>query len=411
MITEFATAGLIMYAWDKYKNRDIIKIKKEFNKLMEENKLQYIISSIEKTEIGYKFFIDIKGLGIDKLKKTKDILESYYNAVITIKQSTTNKSIAILDIITTVLNDNYKFEPIFVKPYELYLGKTYTMQDVIVSMKDLPHLLYSGINSSGKTYCLLTALTNLIHYYDNNSIEIFLSQISDKKDLRKFKNCTQCRGYAPTLEESYRMFEYLHNVMQKRISMFNSIKNKFIDTIFEWNETFPKKKMRFIYLAMDEFTAYMPDNLDSKEEKELKEKCLDLLIKLIQQCRCTGIYILTSLQRPDKESLPPRLKAQFNCRVSFKQTNIASSLVVCDSDKAFYLNPHREAIVIADDEYLIKTLYLDNDMIKNFIKDKIDLSHSNYFNKNLEKNNIKNTSEESIPPKIKTKSKIKLPCI
>ncbi|EGO86293.1 hypothetical protein CBCST_22890 (plasmid) [Clostridium botulinum C str. Stockholm] len=338
-------------------------------------------------------------------------MESYYNAVITIKQSTTNKSIAILDIITTVLNDNYKFEPIFVKPYELYLGKTYTMQDVIVSMKDLPHLLYSGINSSGKTYCLLTALTNLIHYYDNNSIEIFLSQISDKKDLRKFKNCTQCRGYAPTLEESYRMFEYLHNVMQKRISMFNSIKNKFIDTIFEWNETFPKKKMRFIYLAMDEFTAYMPDNLDSKEEKELKEKCLDLLIKLIQQCRCTGIYILTSLQRPDKESLPPRLKAQFNCRVSFKQTNIASSLVVCDSDKAFYLNPHREAIVIADDEYLIKTLYLDNDMIKNFIKDKIDLSHSNYFNKNLEKNNIKNTSEESIPPKIKTKSKIKLPCI
>ncbi|EGO86292.1 hypothetical protein CBCST_22885 (plasmid) [Clostridium botulinum C str. Stockholm] len=71
MITEFATAGLIMYAWDKYKNRDIIKIKKEFNKLMEENKLQYIISSIEKTEIGYKFFIDIKGLGIDKLKKQR----------------------------------------------------------------------------------------------------------------------------------------------------------------------------------------------------------------------------------------------------------------------------------------------------------------------------------------------------
>ncbi|WP_231247577.1 hypothetical protein [Clostridium botulinum] len=422
MITEFAIAGLGMYVWEKFKYRDTIKLKKEFNDLIEKNKLNYTIIEIQKTDIGYKYLVNIKGLGIEKLQKLNDILESYYNATIEIEQSETNKSIAILNIIMKQLSNNEKFKPTFVKPYELYLGKTYTMQDIIVSMKDLPHLLYSGINSSGKTYCLLTALTNLIHFHNDRTIEIFLSQISDKKDLRKFKDCKQCRGYAPTLQESFKMFQYLHNIMKKRISMFNSITNQYIDTIFEWNQTFPKRKMRFIYLCMDEFSAYMTDNLDSKETKELKEQCLDLLIKLIQQCRCVGIYILTSLQRPDKESLPPRLKAQFNCKVSFKQSNIASSLVVCDSDKAFYLKTQREAIVIADTEYKIKTLYLDNNMIQSFIKESLDTSNSNYYNKNksidkkhkiqlLEDKKLVKRVKSKVKNKKKVKSKVKLSCI
>lgn len=378
MITEFALAATMVYGYNYLKD-DKRKIKKIIKGIFEDSDLEYTVLKVKNSEYGYNLTIGLNALGYEGLEKLIGRIETSTGSLISIKQND-NLRTATVDIITVKLTDDYKFKPVKVKPYELYLGKTYTMKDVIVSMKDLPHVLYSGINSSGKTYCVITALTNLIYWHSEREIELFLSQISAKKDLRKFKDCKQCRGYAANLQESYELFKYIYHVMLKRIDIFNSVKDKFIDDIYEFNTLYPGRKMRIIYVAMDEFTAYMPDSLDSSKDADIKQKCLDLLIKIIQQSRCAGIYILTSLQRADKESLPPRLKAQFNCRVSFKQSNIASSLVVCDSEKAFHLKPKREALVNADTEYLMKTLYLDNDMIAEFIKDKKDTSNKNYYN-------------------------------
>lgn len=407
MITEAIVTTAIVYGYNRIRNLDIYNIKKQMKQVLQENRLDYYtILEIRKSSFGYIVIVSLNGKGLDKLIEAKCLFETKIGYLANIEQNANLKT-ATISIIKNKLTDNTKFIPIKTKSYELYFGKTYTLKNVIISMKELPHVLYSGINNSGKTYCVITALTNLIYFHNSREIEIFLAQISAKKDLRKFKDVGQCRGYADNLKEAYNMFSYLYHVMVKRIGMFNGIKDKYIDDIYEWNRNFPKRKMRIIYLAMDEFTAYMPDNLDNKEDAEIKQKCLDLLIKLIQQCRCTGIYILTSLQRPDKESLPPRLKAQFNCKISFKQPNTASSLVVVDCDKACYLKK-REAIVCADEEYLIKTLYLDNKMITEFIKDSIDVTHKNYYNykkiENVKSNNkVVELNKKSIK---KEKSKI-----
>ena len=406
MITELVLSSSLIYGYKYLRNKQRI-FKNIIKNVFEAHNMDYKIIDASHTDKVYKVIVSLINTGFEKLEKSKDILESSLGNIVEIKQNDNLKTATIF-IITERLSDSYPYKPIQIKSYELYIGKTYTMKDVILSMKELPHCLFSGINSSGKTYCLLTALTNLITQYSDKSIELFLSQVSAKKDLRKFMDCIQCRGYAQDLPQAYDMFSYLYHTMEKRISMFNNIKNKFIDDIYEWNNAFPTRQMRIIYLAMDEFTSYMPDSLDGKEEGELKQQCLDMLVKLIQQSRCTGIYILASLQRPDKESLPPRLKSQFNCKVSFKQSNIASSLVVTDSDKAFHLKPKREAIVNADDEYLMKTLYLDNKMIANYIKDSLDLSHPNYYNKKSELTNTTELTDTKSNSTKKSKSKVKV---
>lgn len=408
MITEFALAGGLVYGYN-YVISTKRKVKKIIKDTLENNNLDYKVMDIKNTENGYKVIISLYGVGFEKLENAKDLLESSLGSYVEIQQNENLKT-ATIYVIKEKLTDSYKYTPIKVKPYELFIGKTYTLQDVILNIRDLPHVLFSEINSSGKTLCMVTALVNLIQFNSARDIELFLAQVSAKKDLRKFKDIKQCRGYASTLEEAYKMFQYLYHTMEKRISMFNSIKSRYVDDIYEWNKAFPKRKMRVIYLAMDEFTSYMPDSLDNKEDTELKTKCLDLLVKLIQQSRCTGIYVLASLQRPDKESLPPRLKAQFNCKVSFKQSNIASSLVVTDSEKAFNLKPKREAIVNSDEEYLIKTLYIDNKMIKDILEPHIDMDHKNYYN--YKKESLKETKSltEAKPKNKKCKSRVKI-CI
>ncbi|MHB9946973.1 hypothetical protein CF095_16560 [Clostridium botulinum] len=408
MITEFALAGALVGGYN-YIISSKRKVKKIIKDTLENNNLDYKVINIDNTENGYKIIISLYGVGFEKLENAKDLLESSLGSYVEIQQNENLKT-ATIYVIEERLTDNYTFKPIKVKPYELFIGKTYTLKDVILNMRDLPHVLFSGINSSGKTLCMVTALVNLIHYNSHRDIELFLAQVSAKKDLRKFKDIKQCRGYADNLVKAYDMFQYLYHTMEKRISMFNGIKSKYVDDIYEWNKAFPKRKMRIVYLAMDEFTSYMPDSLDSKEDAELKTKCLDLLVKLIQQSRCTGIYVLASLQRPDKESLPPRLKAQFNCKVSFKQSNIASSLVVTDSEKAFNLKPRREAIVNADEEYLIKTLYIDNKMIKDILEPHIDMEHKNYYNYKKDISIEAKTPVEVEPKKKKSKSRVKI-CI
>lgn len=153
--------GIGAYALYKYldKNSYLFEQQKEWNQLITDNKLEdYKLLSSTKEDYGYKYIINIKGLSISKLEKIKDKLESHFNATVYIEQSDKNKSVAIVSVITKKFDDNVRFKPIKCKPYELYLGKTYQYKDIIVSMKDSPHLLYTGINNSGKTYCVLTVL-------------------------------------------------------------------------------------------------------------------------------------------------------------------------------------------------------------------------------------------------------------
>ena len=384
MITESIILGSAYLALNVLRDTRQYKIKRGLHKVLEIDN-GYKIIETKKIDTGYKVIISCMYGGYLELEKLKDKIDSTIGYLTELEQNDNYKT-ATLSVSITPIQDNDRFEIEKVKPHELYLGQTHMGKKLIISMKEYPHMLYTGINNSGKTYCLLTALTNLINQYGERDIEIYLAQTSAKKDLRKFKDCIQCRGFAQDLNESLDLFAYLFHTMQKRINLFNSIKEGYIDDIYSWNKAFPSRRMRIIYLAMDEFNAFMSDKLDNKEDTLIKDKSMDLLVKLIQQCRCTGIYVLTSLQRPDKESLPPRLKCQFNTRVSFKQSNIASSLTACDSDKAFYLK-NREAIVNADTEYLMKTLYLDNKMIEGFIKERIDKSNKYYWNK--EKKNEK----------------------
>ena len=166
--------------------------------------------------------------------------------------------------------------------------------------------------------------------------------------------------------------------------------------------------MREIYFASDEFSSYQPDETDNDDLAKLKSKCLVLLLKLFKEARSSGIHVLISLQRSDKQSLDPRMKQTIGNIISFKQPNIASSLTVLGDDSAFYLAPQREAIVEANERYLMKTLYLTKEDIMKYIKKSIDKSHKNYINLDVElNNNNDNNHEEDKNTKSKQKDRHK----
>lgn len=368
-------------------------------KLYDDNLQTFTIDKIKKQEkYGYDIYISIPiGQSISNIESIQEVIETNFKCKLYIDKPIDNK--CLLKFITTEFSDDYRFVPVKCTSTQLYLGMTYDFKPVIVDLKDLAHMLYTGMNGTGKTVCLLTALTNLIYWHGNdNTFELYMSMISTKKDLRIFKDVICCKYYAENLQDSYNLLVYLYRQMDIRNKLFNSDKENCIVNIYEWNEKHPYKKLKTIIFACDEISFYMPDEYDSKYEKILKEKCINLLVRILKEGRSVGVHALGSLQRPDKENLKPIMKSQFGIKVSFYQPTIASSLVVVDSDEATKLKKTREAIVDADERYLMKTLYITTDMINQFIKKYKESNHQyidlNYNNDNLNSNIKRNKNDE-----------------
>lgn len=330
------------------------------------------INKIIEKEYGFNLDVNIPdGLDFNKLESLKSKIENSFKAIVDIKNENFKNRVYV---VTKPFDDSVKYAPIFVKPWELYIGQTYYYEPVIVSMKTDPHLLYSGITNSGKTLALLIALTNLTYHY-SKEIELYLAQISSKKDLRKFSNLKQTKYFATTPHKAELMFKYLYNEIIRRNNLFNSIKDEYIDNIFDYNEKFKQDKLPFIYLATDEFAAYMKSSFDTDQTSEWKDHCLDYLLSIIREGRSCGVYLLVSLQRPDQQSLPAVLKSQFNTKIIFRQPNTASSLVVCDDGSATTLK-NREAFCITNEgRKLMKTVYLDNDLMMKYLQKNIEKNH------------------------------------
>lgn len=368
MILQIAALGLCFYTIDKlydYERRWIKRIWKRTmkeNNLMNENGKTYTIARINSAEYGFLLVVGMPpGYSFKELNDKKEILESSLKGVIEMEHDLFNRWIT-MRLIKNPLKDLH-FEPVKTKPNELYLGYTY-YQHIMADMNVYPHLLIAGINGSGKTRGLYAILTNLLHNHTSEEIEVYMSQIG-KTDLLIYRDCPQVRKFARSPEDSLKMYRFLYGEMKSREKAIEGLMKQGIYNIEDYNKRF-KEAMRYIYVVSDEFSLYMPDATDSKGEKDLKEECLDTLKKLIKLGRAYGIFVIMSLQKTTNDQMPQLLKSQVNCKMTFRQTDVYSSRNVIDNDDALTLQK-REAILISDRRYRIKTPFIDDMLIKKYL--------------------------------------------
>ena len=267
-----------------------------------------------------------------------------------------------------------KFEPIKTEgPWELYFGETYFGEDLTADLREYPHVLVAGSTGTGKSRCLFISLANMLYWYDD--VELYLAQVSDKKDLQKFAHYRQTKYFAQNLQTADRMIQQLLEEQKNRNKLLNQYGMNNID---EYNKRFKDNKLNYIYLAIDEFASLMPGDKDTDPYYTIKKRIIYNLNELARQARSAGIFIITSLQRPDKTNLDPNLKNLFNIKVAFRANNIASSKVLTDDDSAFNL-PNREALFMGSFQKTLKTPYVDDHIIKTLLESKYERDHK-YIN-------------------------------
>lgn len=362
MITEaliLGTAGAITYNWDKikiYKKwSEIVSAKSNFtNKLGKTLK----ILKIDRKEYGYTLTVELP------YSYTKDMLERDLD---TFKEGLHFRSIGIKNKNNIVYMDcveEYNFKdyiPQALPPNKLLISDGLT-SNIIVDMNKFPHLLLGGDTGTGKSRILLLILTNLIKHCRNN-VELYLLQVR-KNDLGVFKNCKQVKICSRTLEEVLESLKSIDKECKNRESLIDNEKGYY--NIEDYNKE--NKKLKYIYVVIEEFSFLNISKGDSKEEKKLKSECLKHIKMIVNVGRSSGVFLITALQKPTSDSIPSDIKAQLCTRVALRLSDIPTSIVILGNDHASKLDD-REMIVRTVNEEIGYSYTIDHSIVMNNIKD------------------------------------------
>lgn len=332
----------------------------------------------KKITLGYRFNLDIPNeLNYNTLSnQVVDLNRVYRNCLLTYDNDT---GLSNIEILNTKLSDDEKYEPIKVKPWELYMGMTHAFKPIILDFSKSANLFLGGTTGSGKTVALIMALTNLLIFNDENKINLFITMLSDKQDLKMFKKCKQTKHYANTLDLAKAQLNYLSKEVARRNRLFDEAdEDGGIVNIYEYNKV-SKKKLPLLYFILDEVASFAVngseggDDTHTKEEViEDKEYCNALLWKLAREGRSAGVYCCLCSQRGSLTNISGDIKGMLSNTVCFFFPNMPSALTILgDGDLAKLAVNQRETREFIFNGNKInsgKSLYLNNDMVKDFLK-------------------------------------------
>lgn len=189
-------------------------------------------------------------------------------------------------------------------------------------MNKNPHLLIAGATGSGKSVCLSTILTSLMMLHSPDSLHLYLSDLKGGIELNVFEEAKHVKRFCDTRQDTVDMLIHLEDEMARRNSLIKDAGKK---SIVDYNESLrvSGKFLPFIVVVIDEFISLVGS-----------EDSMDSLVQLTAKARSAGIFIILSLQRPDADTVPGLIKANMNCRISFKVTSGTESRIILDSTVA-----------------------------------------------------------------------------
>lgn len=352
----------------------------------------FSLFDIERTHYGFKAGVYIvAGLNYSKLEELIEYVEDYLGCTVVInKKKRTN--IASIKFVFNVPTITYT--PAKVKPWEVYIGNDIDGEPIIVSMIEAPHILLSGSTRGGKSKLLDCINTTLINFCSEFELELYLIQVA-KSDFVIFEDAKQVRGFAENLDQAEIVLNHIIKKMNDRNELIKPMRKKAKGSNYmDYNKLNPHNKQSTVYVELDEMASLIDTKGDDGNVKKQKEKIVANLEKIAQYGASLGIFLVSCLQRPTADKLPPFVKSQSTLKISFRQNNSKSSEVAVDDPKAALKLEQREAVYSISGEYkYLKVPTIYDQTVYQFIKANLQPNHRNLFT-DLQKLKVNNIPKE-----------------
>ncbi len=244
-------------------------------------------------------------------------------------------------------------------PLTLSLGKSISGRPVVANLAKMPHLLVAGTTGSGKSVALNAMILSLL--YKAGPDEVRLVMIDPKMlelsiyadiphllapvvtDMKEAANAL--RWCVAEMERRYRLMseEGVRNLagFNKKVREAQEAGKPLKDPLFRPDEMYPDEEapdlehLPYIVVIVDELADMM---------MILGKKIDELIARLAQKARASGIHLILATQRPSVDVITGLIKANIPTRIAFQVSSRVDSRTILDQMGAEQLLGHGDML-------------------------------------------------------------------
>ena len=244
-------------------------------------------------------------------------------------------------------------------PLTLALGKSISGRPVVANLAKMPHLLVAGTTGSGKSVALNAMILSLL--YKTGPEEVRLVMIDPKMlelsvyadiphllapvvtDMKEAANAL--RWCVAEMERRYRLMsaEGVRNLagFNKKVREAIEAGTPLKDPLFKPDEMNPDEEapdlehLPYIVVVVDELADMM---------MILGKKIDELIARLAQKARASGIHLILATQRPSVDVITGLIKANIPTRIAFQVSSRVDSRTILDQMGAEQLLGHGDML-------------------------------------------------------------------
>ena len=267
--------------------------------------------------------------------------------------NTTRQMVFLSEILRSEVYDRSR------SPLTLALGKSISGRPIVANLAKMPHLLVAGTTGSGKSVALNAMILSLI--YKTGPEQVRLVMVDPKMlelsiyadiphllapvvtDMKEAANAL--RWCVAEMERRYRLMSIagvrnlagFNRKVREAIEAGTPLKDPLFvaDELNPDQEASDLEQLPYIVVIVDELTDMM---------MILGKKVDELIARLAQKARASGIHLILATQRPSVDVITGLIKANIPTRIAFQVSSRVDSRTILDQMGAEQLLGHGDML-------------------------------------------------------------------
>ena len=218
------------------------------------------------------------------------------------------------------------------------LGRDVKGTVISADLAAMHHLLIAGATGAGKSVCIHSIISSLLLENSPESLRLIL--IDPKRvELSRYNGIDHL--LTPVIVDNKKVIPTLRwtiHEMERRYDLLSQYKARDIKTFNLKANANKVDHLPFIIVMIDELADLM-----MAYGRDLEE----LIIRIAQMARATGIHLVVSTQRPSVEVITGLIKANITARVAFQVASQVDSRTILDMGGAEKLLGHGDMLYLS----------------------------------------------------------------
>ena len=192
--------------------------------------------------------------------------------------------------------------------------------DFVVPVRQMQHMLVSGVSGAGKTTFMHQILHQLLHSFDVD--RLILIDLKGGVSFYRYRDNSKVEVYYE-MSDVVRIIDELMPVMAERQRVMRETGAE----LYRGGR---------IFIVIDEYAEIQTelDTADSKEAKSTARRLAANLASIARRARALGIVIICALQRPTIDSMDAAVRNNLGCRICMRAaTNQLAASMLDDIER------------------------------------------------------------------------------